>query len=110
MRRYGLRLNPRPELRLRYAMICAVLSGISIVVSWLAVLAIPGGFLGVGALYFASVFYAVITYWFGGWGVIASFIGALVGSGLLAGMPAPFAFCPPSAIALFFRLRMDTRG
>ena len=63
----------------------------SIVLSWLAVLAIPGGFLGIGAFYFASIFYAVTTYWFGGWGIIASFIGAVVGSGLLSGMPVVFA-------------------
>jgi integral membrane sensor domain MASE1 len=63
----------------------------------MAVLAIPGGFLGVGAFYFASILYAVCTYWFGGWGLIASFIGAFVGSGLLTGMPVVFAL--PFAIA-----------
>ena len=89
--RYGLAWNPRPHLISRYAVLCAVLSGISIVISWLAVLAIPGGFAGVGALYFASVFYAVTTYWFGGWGVLASLIGAIVGAGVLTGMPIFFA-------------------
>jgi hypothetical protein len=84
---YGLAWNPRPHLIQRYAVLCAVFSGISIVISWLAVLIIPGGFVGVGALYFASVFYAVITYWFGGWGMLASLIGAIVGSGVLTGMP-----------------------
>ena len=74
-RKFGLRLNPRPRLISRYAALCAILSALSIVVSWLAVLTVPGGFLGVGALYFASVFYAVATYWFGGWGIIASFVG-----------------------------------
>lgn len=88
---YGLSWNPRPALIPRYAILCATLSGVSIVLSWLAVLMIPGGFLGVGAFYFASVFYAVVTYWFGGWGLIASFIGAVVGSGILTGMPVVFA-------------------
>lgn len=96
-RRYGLRWNPRPEMVARNAILCAVLSGVSIILSWLAVLTIPGGFLGVGAMYFASVFYAIITYWFGGWGLIASFIGAVVGSGLLQGMPIIFAL--PFAVA-----------
>ncbi len=95
--KYGLRWNPRPEFVGRYAVICMVLSAASIVLSWLAVLAIPGGFLGVGALYFASIFYAICTYWFGGWGLIASFIGAFVGSGLLTGMPLLFAL--PFAVA-----------
>ncbi len=88
---YGLSWNPRPTLVPKYVILCAVLSGISIVLSWLAVLAVPGGFLGVGAFYFASVFYAVVTYWFGGWGLIASFIGAVIGSGILTGMPIVFA-------------------
>jgi integral membrane sensor domain MASE1 len=96
-RHYSLRWNPRPNLVGWYAVLCSVLSGLSIVISWLAVLTIPGGFIGIGALYFASVFYAVITYWFGGWGLIASFIGAFIGSGVLTGMPVVFAL--PFAIA-----------
>jgi len=95
--KYGLSWNPRPHLLFRYVVLCAVLSSISIVLSWLAVLIIPGGFLGVGAFYFASIFYAVATYWFGFWGLIASFIGAFVGSGLLTGMPLVFAL--PFAVA-----------
>ena len=83
--------NPRPERLRWYAVLCSVLSAFSVAISWLAVLTVPGGFLGIGALYFASIFYAVVTYWFGGWGLIASFIGAFVGSGLLAGMPLVFA-------------------
>lgn len=94
---YGLAWSPRKGFTPRYVFLCAVLSGISIVLSWLAVLAVPGGFLGVGAFYFASVFYAICTYWFGGWGLVASFIGAFVGSGLLTGMPVAFAI--PFAIA-----------
>jgi hypothetical protein len=94
---YGVRWNPRPAQVPKYALLCAVLSGISIVLSWLAVLAVPGGFLGVGAFYFASIFYALSTYWFGGWGLIASFIGALIGSGVLTGMPIIIAL--PFAVA-----------
>lgn len=88
---YGLRWNPRKEFFARNAVLCAVLSAVSIAVSYLAVLTLPGGFLGVGALYFASIFYAVATYWFAGWGLVASFIGAFVGAGLLQGMPIVFA-------------------
>jgi len=94
---YGFTLNPRPYLITRYATLCAVLSAVSIVISFLAVITLPSHFLGVGTFYFASIFYAIITYWFGGWGLIASFIGAVVGSGLLAGMAPSFAF--PFAIS-----------
>ncbi len=94
---YGLQWNPRPARFSRYVVLCAVLTGVSVVLSWLAVLTIPGGFLGVGAFYFASIFYAVVTYWFGGWGLIASFLGAFVGSGVLTGMPIVFAL--PFAVA-----------
>jgi hypothetical protein len=94
---YGFRLNPRPSLARRFAILCAILSAISIVLSWLAVITIPGGFMGIGAFYFASIFYAIITYWFGGWGLLASFIGAFIGSGLLAGVPPKFAV--PFAVA-----------
>ncbi|MCC6356607.1 MAG: hypothetical protein IT577_22190 [Verrucomicrobiae bacterium] len=97
---YGLAWNPRPQNLRRNLLLCSVFSGVSIVVSGLAVLAIPGGFLGVGALYFASVFYALVTYWFGAWGLIASFIGAFIGAGLLTGMPIFFAL--PFAVADIF--------
>jgi len=94
---YGLSFNPRPHMVARYTVLCAVLTAVSSLVSWLAVISIPGGFLGVGALYFASIFYAVTTYWFAGWGLVASFFGAFVGSGLLSGMPVVFAI--PFAVA-----------
>lgn len=94
---YGIQWNPRPSQVAKYALLCAVLSGISIVLSWLAVLTVPGGFLGIGALYFASIFYALSTYWFGGWGLVASFIGAVIGSGILTGMPITVAL--PFAVA-----------
>lgn len=94
---YGLRLNPRPSLIYRYLVLCVVLSALSVVLSWLAVITVPGGFLGVGAFYFASVFYALITYWFGAWGLIASFVGAFVGAGLLSHIPLSFAV--PFALA-----------
>ena len=95
--RLTLRWNPNPGQVTRYLILCAILSGASIAVSYLAVLTIPGGFLGIGALYFASVFYALATYWFGGWGLIASFVGAFIGAGVLTGMPAVFAL--PFAVA-----------
>src|SRR5437016_3069904 len=88
---YSFALNPRPSLVRRYVILCAVLSAVSVYISWLAVITIPGRFLGIGTFYFASIFYAIITFWFGGWGLIASFIGAFLGSGLLAGVPSTYA-------------------
>lgn len=95
--KYGFRLNPRPSYLHRYAVLCCILSVISILISWFSVKALPSGFLGIGSFYFASIFYALITFWFGGWGLIASFIGALIGSGLLAGVPP--AYSVPFALA-----------
>jgi len=63
-----------------------VLSLVSIVLSYWGVTNLTPKFKGVGALYPASVFYALFTYWFGGWGLIASFIGAFIGAGVLPGV------------------------
>ena len=88
---YGLKWDPRRHLRGKYIVLCGVLTAFSTILSWLAVITIPGGFLGIGALYFASIFYAVSTYFFGGWGLIASFIGTVLGAGILQGIPLLFA-------------------
>jgi len=44
---------------------------------------VPGG----PGLYFAAAFMIVFTLWFGGWGVIAAYIGCYIGAGMFAGIP-----------------------
>jgi integral membrane sensor domain MASE1 len=63
-----------------------VSSAISIALSYFGVVIIPFKVPGVSAVYPASVFYALCTYWFGGWGLIASYIGAFIGAGILVGV------------------------
>ena len=91
---YGFALNPRPGRVRFYVTLCAALSAVSTTISYLAAISIPSKFAGVSAFYFAFVFYTVATVLFGGWGLIASYVGAVIGS-VLQGTPirvaAPFA-------------------
>ncbi len=42
---------------------------------------------GVSGLYIAVAVMIPITLWYGGWGVIATYLGCIIGAGLLADMP-----------------------
>lgn len=88
---YTLAWNPNPPLTMTQYAVYAIAIGVSIIVSWLGVFAVPIGFAGVSALYVASAFYNVMTLWFGGWGILASYIGCLVGAGWLSGLPVLFS-------------------
>jgi integral membrane sensor domain MASE1 len=66
--------------------LCAVSCAISIALSYLGVIVIQFKVPGVSAVYPASVFYALCTYWFGGWGLVASYVGAFIGAGILLGV------------------------
>jgi len=66
--------------------VCVALSGLSIGFSYLGPKTIPFKVPGVSAVYPASIVYALCTYWFGGWGLLASYLGAFVGAGILVGV------------------------
>ncbi|MEW6622337.1 MAG: MASE1 domain-containing protein [Bacillota bacterium] len=94
---YGLKWNPNPPITMTQYAVYAIAIGVSIIVSWLGVFAVPIGFAGVSALYIASAFYMVFALWFGGWGILAAYIGCLIGAGWLSGLPVLFSI--PWAIA-----------
>ena len=50
------------------------------------VIARPIG-LGCSGLYFSVAFMIAFALWFGGWGVIAAYLGCIIGAGMLGGMP-----------------------
>jgi len=89
-RSYGLAWNPRPALLWRYVGLAVALAVASVFISYSAVLTLPvrGP---VSALYFASAFYALATYWFGGWGLVSAFVGSLIGAGVMCGLPVGIA-------------------
>ena len=71
------------------ALYLLIFSGITIFNTLLArfgVIARPIG-LGSSGLYFSVAFMLVFALWFGGWGVLAAYIGGYVGAGMLGGMP-----------------------
>lgn len=69
-----------------YMAILVVLVIINTILARFGVIAYPIGH-GSSGLYFAVAFMIVFALWFGGWGVIAAYIGCFIGAGVLSGMP-----------------------
>lgn len=69
-----------------YVAILVALVIINTILARFAVIARPIG-LGVSGLYFAVAFMIAFALWFGGWGVIAAYIGCFIGAGMLGGVP-----------------------
>lgn len=69
-----------------YMAILVVLVIINTILARFGVIAYPIGH-GSSGLYFAVAFMIAFALWFGGWGVIAAYIGCFIGAGVLSGMP-----------------------
>ncbi len=96
---YSLKWNPNPPLGVARLVTYAVAAAVYTIVAWLGVIALPMGFLSVSALYIGMGFLIPFVLWFSGWGWVIGVIGAIVGAGILAGMPVPLAI-PFGAIEL----------
>lgn len=88
---YSLKWNPNPPLRVANLVTYAVAAAVYTIIAWLGVIALPMGFLSVSALYIGMGFLVPFVLWFSGWGWVIGVIGAIVGAGILAGMPVPLA-------------------
>ncbi len=88
---YSLKWNPNPPLGVPRLVTYAVAAAVYTIVAWLGVIALPMGFLSVSALYIGMGFLVPFVLWFSGWGWVIGVIGAIVGAGILAGMPVPLA-------------------
>lgn len=69
-----------------YLAIFPALVLINTILARFGVIARPIG-LGSSGLYFSVAVMIVFALWFGGWGVIAAYLGCIVGAGWLGGMP-----------------------
>ncbi len=69
-----------------YLAISPALVLINTILARFGVLARPIG-LGSSGLYFSVAVIIVFALWFGGWGVLAAYLGCIVGAGWLGGMP-----------------------
>ena len=69
-----------------YVAILVVLILLNTILARFGVIARPIG-LGCSGLYFSVAFMIAFALWFGGWGVIAAYVGCFIGAGLLGGMP-----------------------
>jgi hypothetical protein len=69
-----------------YLAIFPALVLINTILARFGVIARPIG-LGCSGLYFSVAFMIVFALWFGGWGVLAAYIGCYLGAGWLGGMP-----------------------
>lgn len=67
-----------------FVILTLVLIVIDTLLAWLSVYLFPAGSFGVSIFYFAVAFMILFTLWFGAYGVIAAYIGTLLGSGLLS--------------------------
>jgi len=76
----------KPRSTYTYVLVMLIVSVINIALARFAVVAWSVG-PGVATIYFAVAFMIVFALWFGGWGVIAAYIGCYVGAGVLGGMP-----------------------
>jgi hypothetical protein len=91
---YTLRFTGAPSLAQLVAV--AVASAVYIVLSWLAIIALPSGFPVVSAIFLAIGFGIPFAIWFGGWAFVIAFLGNFIGAGLLSNPPLP------ANIALWF--------
>ena len=69
-----------------YVAILVVLILLNTILARFGVIARPIG-LGCSGLYFSVAFMIAFALWFGGWGVIAAYVGCFIGAGLLGGVP-----------------------
>jgi len=84
---YTLRFTGAPSLAQLVAV--AVASAVYIVLSWLAIIALPSGFPVVSAVFLAIGFGIPFAIWFGGWGFVIAYLGNFIGAGLLSTPPLP---------------------
>jgi hypothetical protein len=92
---YGLRWNPNPPVTVAKLVTVALAAGVYTILSWLGVIGLPLGIVGVSALFVAIGFGIPFVMWFGVWGLLIGYIGSFLGAGLLSGLPflvaLPFA-------------------
>ena len=91
---YTLRFTGAPGISQLVAV--AVASAVYIILSWLAVIALPSGFPVVSSIFIAIGFGIPFALWFGGWGFVIAYLGNFIGAGLLSAAPLPLP------IALWF--------
>lgn len=84
---YTLRLTGAPSLSQLVAV--AVASAVYIVLSWLAIIALPSGFPVVSSVFLAIGFGIPFAIWFGGWAFVIAYLGNFIGAGLLSTPPLP---------------------
>ncbi len=88
---YSLKWSADPPLSLAQLVTFAVAAGVGIVLAWLGVISVPGGAVGVSALYVAMGFLVPFVLWFSGWGLVIGLLSGIIGSGILSGMPVSIA-------------------
>ncbi len=86
---YTLRLTDAPGISQLVAV--AVASAVYIILSWLAIIALPSGVPVVSSVFLAIGFGIPFAIWFGGWAFVIAYLGNFIGAGLLAALPLPVA-------------------
>jgi hypothetical protein len=84
---YTLRFTGAPGLAQLVAV--AVASAVYIVLSWLAIIALPSGFPVVSSIFLAIGFGVPFAIWFGDWAFVIAYLGNFIGAGLLSNPPLP---------------------
>lgn len=84
---FGLHWNPNPPVTIAGLVTVALAAGVYTILSWLGVVGLPAGIVGVSSLFVAIGFGICFALWFGVWGLLIGYIGTFVGAGLLSGLP-----------------------
>lgn len=88
---YSVEWNPNPPLRVANTVTYAVAWGLYTALAWASVGIVTSGIPGISSFYFAMGFLIPFVLWFSGWGVVIGVLGAVVGAGILTGMPPSLA-------------------
>lgn len=83
---YGLAWSPRGRVTTTQYALYAVQLAALIIISWFSTVSSTVVGPGIG-LYWATPFLVLFTLWWGGWGILGSYVGSVVGGGLLTGAP-----------------------
>jgi hypothetical protein len=88
---YSLKWGASAPLSLAQLVTFAVAAGVATILSWLGVISVPGGAVGVSALYIAMGFLVPFILWFSGWGLVIAVLLGVIGAGILSGLPLSIA-------------------
>ncbi|MFP3220125.1 MAG: hypothetical protein RXR41_03140 [Candidatus Marsarchaeota archaeon] len=115
---YGLAWNPKKGLGSSQYALYATQTAVIVVLSYLSVVLLgPLSYSGISLFYFVYPFFMVFSMWWGLWGMIAAYVGCVIGAGLMVGLGVVPSLAysvadlvPPLAAFVIYRGVLSKRG